>query len=77
MTTNPYTLKILGIITPLIGQAIAMGTIKASTTKLGINENTISTEHLPQLAAHIEKGLSIFLGSDGAKKVADQIRAIR
>jgi hypothetical protein len=76
MTTNLYTQKIINIIAPLMGQAIAIGTIKASTSKIGISEQAVGPDNIPLLASQIEKGLTIFLGTDGAKKIADQIRAI-
>jgi hypothetical protein len=74
---NIYATKIHAIMLPLVGDFMASGVLKTQTKSLGIDEETIKPEHISQLADGIKKGLSIFLGSDGAVKICDQIKAIK
>lgn len=73
---NSYTQKIYTIRIPLIGDFMARGVLKTQTSKLGLNEETISKKDLPNLADNIRRGLLAFLGSDGARQVASKIADI-
>jgi len=73
---NSYTQKIYTILIPLIGDFMARGVLKTQTSKLGLNEDTISKKDLPNLAEAIRRGLLAFLGSDGARQVASKIAEI-
>lgn len=73
---NSYTQKIYTILIPLIGDFMARGVLKSQTSRLGLNEETISKKDLPNLAEGIRRGLLAFLGSDGARQVASKIADI-
>ncbi|MBN2484713.1 MAG: hypothetical protein JXB34_01945 [Bacteroidales bacterium] len=73
---NPLTNNICQVLSPLIGDMMASGVIKAQATKLGITEESILPAHLPVLAEAIEKGLVIFLGSEVAQQVGEKIKAL-
>ncbi len=70
---NPITNQIFQILSPLVGDIFASGVIKSQTKKLGITEETIQKEHLPHLAHEIKTGLTLFIGSDAASKVAEKV----
>jgi hypothetical protein len=73
---NPYTQKIYALLIPLIGGFMAQSVIKTQAAKLGLTEEKIAKNDLPNLAEGIRKGLMVFIGSDGAKQVASKITAI-
>ena len=56
---------------------MAAGVLKTQTKNIGIDEESIKHDHLEPLSEGIKKGLSLFLGSDAAQKVCEQIKIIR
>ncbi|MBN2744078.1 hypothetical protein LX69_01861 [Breznakibacter xylanolyticus] len=74
---NPLAQKIHEIMLPLVGEFMAGGVLKTQSKNIGISEDDIKPEHIPSLAEAIKKGLTLFLGSDVANKVCDQIKMIK
>ncbi len=71
--TNQYTQKVYEIISPLLGEMMAQGTIKSRTAVIGVNEETLKKTDLPLLAEEIRKGLVVFLGGEVASVVSSKI----
>ncbi len=74
---NPLAQKIHDIMLPLVGDFMASGVLKIQAKNIGIDEASIKHDHLEPLSEGIKKGLSLFLGSDAAQKVCEQIKIIR
>lgn len=74
---NYYAQKIHTMLTPLVGDFMSSGVLKTQTKNLGIDEESIKAEHIKPLSEGIRKGLSLFLGSDVALKVCEQICSIK
>jgi hypothetical protein len=74
--TNEYTQKVYEILEPLIGDMMARGTIKTQTSGIGIDEKNLMPQDLQKLSEGIQRGLTIFVGSDTAKKIATKISMI-
>ncbi len=73
---NVCAQRIYELLAPMIGDLMARGTIRSKANFIGLTEETISSGDLPRLAAEIKKGLVVFLGSDGAEKLAMKISQI-
>ncbi|MEW6066876.1 MAG: hypothetical protein AB1610_01055 [Nitrospirota bacterium] len=73
---NPIAERIYVLLQPLIGPTMARGSLKVQVEKLGVSEETLSKKFLPELAANIEKGLRVFLGTDKAREVSSNIKNI-
>ena len=74
---NQYAQKIHAIMLPLVGDFMASGVLKTQTKNIGIDEESIKPENLTALSEAIKKGLSLFLGSEKAEKIAAQIRLLK
>jgi hypothetical protein len=73
---NHYAQRIYDILSPLIGEFMAKGAIRNQCQKLGIHEDSIKKENLEPISSGLKKGLVIFVGPDGAMKIADSITAL-
>lgn len=73
---NTITQKIFQIIAPLIGELMAAGVLKSQAKKIGVTEETLMAKHLPQLSVEIQRGLTTFIGSDAAARIAEKIKNI-
>jgi hypothetical protein len=70
---NKYAQAIFDILEPLVGRAMALGSIKLQAKTMGCNEESFTHSDLPKISEAIKKGLIIFIGTDAAQKVATQI----
>jgi len=70
---NLYAQRIYEIISPIIGELMAKGSIRAQCKSLGITENTIEHKDIPALSERLRKGLVLFLGTENANMVASKI----
>lgn len=71
--TNAYARKLFNELMPLVGAIVAQSIIKRLAEKLGKTEETLSHFDTPEIVKGLEKGLSVFLGSDVASQVAQKI----
>jgi hypothetical protein len=69
--------KILDLIEPYFGVAMANSTLKLAIKDIGIEREAIQASHLPTLALDIEKRMKIFLGTEKSKAIAEMIKAIK
>jgi hypothetical protein len=74
--TNICAQNIYDLLAPMIGDLMARGTIKSRANAIGINEESITPEVLPRLAAEIKNGLVIFLGTAAAERIEYKISNI-
>jgi hypothetical protein len=70
---NHYAQKIHEIISPVLGELMAKGSLRTQCKNLGITEETIQQKDLPALSEKLRKGLVLFLGSEGSKLISIQI----
>lgn len=75
--SNPYTYQIFSELVPLIGSIVAKSVLKNVASKVGKTEETLSVADSTKISEVLEKGLSVFLGSDVAKQVAQKIGQIK
>lgn len=61
------------VLTPLLGELMAITTVKIQCAKLGISPEDLTIPDLPNLAKNVERAVIIFLGSDKAKEVSQNI----
>jgi len=71
--TNTFSKQIYDMISPLVGDMMSRGAIRAQCKKLNIDEESISRENLTEISNGIKMGLTLFLGTEGAKSIADKI----
>jgi hypothetical protein len=76
MYNNQYAQKIYEIISPVVGELMAKGALKSQCNRIGITEEGIKNSDLNPLAENFQKGLIIFLGSDGASQIAAKIKML-
>ncbi len=65
--------KIIALLTPGIGKMMAESSLKGQCKHLGIQIEAISPRDLPELAQNISKALVMFVGTDKAKKIEQDI----
>lgn len=70
---NQYAEKIHEIISPILGEMMANGSLRAHCKNLGITEETIQMKDLPALSERFRKGLVMFLGTENAMAIASKI----
>ncbi|HEX2920098.1 MAG TPA: hypothetical protein VHO50_02925 [Bacteroidales bacterium] len=71
--TNSLAQRIHKILFPLIGDLMSANILKVQCKKIGIDEESINVNHLPQLAEGIKLGLILFLGTDASSQVEQKI----
>ncbi len=74
---NPLAHQIERLLAPIVGEFIATATVKKNCELIGITTNDLTTNHIPDLAARIEKSVSFFSGKEAGIEVADEIRNLR
>jgi hypothetical protein len=70
---NSYAQKIFDILSPIIGEIMAKGSLRAQCNQLGITEESIQLKDLQAISEKLRRGLIIFLGSEGSMQVASKI----
>lgn len=73
---NPLAQNVEKLLTSVVGEFIAKATVKRNCELLGVSVNDLAPEHLPDLAARIEKSVSFFSGKEAGAEVADKIRGL-
>jgi hypothetical protein len=74
---NPLATKIESYLAPLLGEMMAASSIKVQCKNIGVAPDELRVDDLPRLAERIEKALVIFIGSEKAKKTAEEIKNFR
>jgi hypothetical protein len=73
---NGYSDRIMGVLEPKIGHALAQSVLRIKCKKLGITPEHITADTVPVLADDLYEPLRIFAGEDFAKSLTTQIKAI-
>ncbi|MCK9632309.1 MAG: hypothetical protein M0R30_11805 [Methanoregula sp.] len=71
-----YSDRIMGVLEPKIGRALAQSVLRIKCKKLGITPENITADTVPVLADDLYEPLRIFAGEDFAKSLTLQIKAI-
>ena len=71
-----YSDRIMGVLEPKIGRALAQSVLRIKCKKLGITPENITADTVPVLADDLYEPLRIFAGEDFAKSLTIQIKAI-
>ncbi|MDD1691373.1 MAG: hypothetical protein LUQ66_12035 [Methanoregula sp.] len=71
-----YSDRIMGVLEPKIGRALAQSVLRIKCKKLGITPENITADTVPVLADDLYEPLRIFAGEDFAKSLTMQIKAI-
>lgn len=71
-----YSDRIMGILEPKIGHALAQSALRIKCKKLGIAPEHITSETLPVLADDLYEPLRIFAGDEFARGLITQIKAL-
>ena len=71
-----YSDRIMGVLEPKIGHALAQSVLRIKCKKLGITPEHITADTVPVLADDLYEPLRIFAGEDFAKGLITQIKAI-
>lgn len=74
--SNKYAQQVFEILAPLVGDLMAKGVVKSQSALIGLKPEDLKREDMPKLAEKVKKGMSVFLGSDSALKIADRIARI-
>lgn len=75
--TNPLAAKVEDYLAPLLGEMMAASSVKVQCKNIGIVPDELTVADLPRLAERIERALIIFIGSEKAKKTAEEIKSLR
>lgn len=71
-----YSDRIMGVLEPKIGHALAQSALRIKCKKLGIVPEHITPETLPVLADDLYEPLRIFAGDEFAHGLVEQIKAL-
>jgi hypothetical protein len=71
--SNPFSKQIYEMISPLVGDMMSRGALRAQCKKLSIDEESIKRENLNEISKGIKLGLTLFLGTEGAHNIAEKI----
>lgn len=71
-----YSDRIMGVLEPKIGHALAQSALRIKCKKLGIAPEHITPETLPVLADDLYEPLRIFAGDEFAQVLVEQIKAL-
>ncbi|MDD1687456.1 hypothetical protein [Methanoregula sp.] len=71
-----YIDRIMGILEPKVGHALAQSALRIKCKKLGITPDGITAETLPLLADDLFEPLSIFAGDEFARSLTMQIKEL-
>lgn len=71
---NVVAERIQGVLTPLVGQVLARAAIDLEARRLGKDSETITYGDVGELAQHLAKQLTPFVGQDIAQAAARQVR---
>jgi hypothetical protein len=74
--SNNYFNKMVDILTPYIGYIMSQGAINAQCKRIGILPESITKNDIVSLAEGMQKALTVFVGSDGARTLTDKIQKI-
>jgi hypothetical protein len=66
--------QILNYLAPMLGEATAANLLRHYCVKMRISVEEINPEQLPQLAEAMRPMLAVWLGSEGAAQVAQELR---
>jgi len=66
--------KIKNLLTPGVGSLMAAGIVKSQCQNLGIDESGIKPKDLNLLSERIQIGIKIFVGTEMAYKIAEDIK---
>jgi hypothetical protein len=75
--TNLYTQKLFTELHPLVGTIVAQSVLKRLAEKIGKTEETLSIKDSAEIVNGLEKGLSVFLGSEAAGEAARRIGQLK
>ena len=73
---NTITQKIFDLLSPVLGASMTRTSIDIHSKNAGSNPDSLTLGYLPKFADSIRKSLVVFLGSDGAEKIAKKISSI-
>ena len=71
-----YSDRIMGVLEPQIGHALAQSALRIKCKKLGIAPEHITPETLPVLADDLYEPLRILAGDEFAQVLVEQIKAL-
>lgn len=70
---NQYALKIYEMISPIVGEILAHGALTSQCNKIDIAPEQIDQGHLKAISSGFQQALGIFVGTEGAKIISQQI----
>jgi hypothetical protein len=76
MPENQLLNKTMEILSSYLGDMVAKSSIKLHCGRLGIAPEALDKAMMPSMAAEMLKGLSIFVGAEKAKVIAEQLSTL-
>jgi hypothetical protein len=71
-----YSERILSILEPKIGHALAQSALRIKCKKLGISPENITADTVPVLADDLYEPLMIFAGEEFAQTLTNEIKTL-
>jgi len=71
-----YSDRIMGVLEPKIGHALAESALRIKCKKLGITPEHITADTVPVIADDLYEPLRIFAGEEFARNLTAQIKAL-
>ncbi|MDJ0762040.1 MAG: hypothetical protein QNJ97_03550 [Myxococcota bacterium] len=68
--------KMVAILADDIGDMVARASVEMYIKQMGVTDNAIGPEHVPELADKLGPGLSVFVGSNKAEILVTRLKAL-
>ena len=76
MSENAILDKVRVILHPILGDIMTESTLLVRCKKIGVDYLALAAPDLPRLAPEIQASVTIFVGSEKAKSIAERILSI-
>ena len=74
---NDIAKQVKGIVKDEVGEFVGQVTVRKNCELIGASEESLSYNHLPQLAVKIERFVAFYCGKDSGSAVCDRILALQ
>jgi hypothetical protein len=65
------------LLSGVLGEFIAMATVKKNCELIGTTPDAITSDHLPELAEKIERSIAFFTDKETGRSLAEKVKSVR
>jgi len=73
---NPWLQRAIDLLAPRIGRVTATNSVTLALRKMGAASDSVGREHMPEIARNVSTILRVFLGSDAAAQLEEELATL-